>query len=285
MSTIPALKQRSITAIIFGIVVIGLLLSGRYGAAILAAIILIVGSYEYARMVLPDRKNAIISDVILSAIAAVLIVLFVKPYTSIYSIAVILSCSVMILGIINLYFNFIAHAQAHTLVSILYLALPLGLMISWVLHHENYSGMFWLGILIAIWMCDTFAYIVGSQLGKRKLFERISPKKSWEGFVGAGLLAIPIAYALGQGLFSGNASSYDVDIAIFGNDGVFWMLIAFLAWAVGTYGDLVESSIKRLFGVKDSGNILPGHGGALDRFDSFIYILPFVLFLLQFFTK
>lgn len=124
-----------------------------------------------------------------------------------------------------------------------------------------------------IWMADSFAYLIGSTFGKRKLLEKISPKKTWEGFLGAGLTTVLIAYVYGKYFYnevSHTAITYPY----------FWVIIALIAWIIGTLGDLVESSVKRNFNIKDSGKLFPGHGGVLDRFDSFIYILPFVLLLL-----
>ncbi len=105
------------------------------------------------------------------------------------------------------------------------------------------------------------AYFVGSQLGRRKLFERISPKKTWEGTIGGGLCTVLIAWGL----------SFLIDDFTVTQ----WIALGAVAAVFGTLGDLVESMLKRSVGVKDSGNLLPGHGGLLDRFDAFIFALPF----------
>jgi phosphatidate cytidylyltransferase len=125
--------------------------------------------------------------------------------------------------------------------------------------NTNYNLL--LSIFIFAWCNDTFAYLVGCKFGKKRLFERHSPKKSWEGFFG-GLSATIIAAV--------------VMYLIYGNGLVAWLLIAILTSVVGTLGDLVESMFKRQMGVKDSGNILPGHGGILDRFDILLLVLPAV---------
>jgi phosphatidate cytidylyltransferase len=114
-------------------------------------------------------------------------------------------------------------------------------------------------LFILIWSSDTFAYLAGRAFGKRKLFESVSPKKTWEGFIGGTVLTI---------LFSVILSHY-FKIPIFQN-----LLIAFLTVVFGTLGDLVESMLKRQYGIKDSGQILPGHGGVLDRFDALFISLP-----------
>lgn len=115
-------------------------------------------------------------------------------------------------------------------------------------------------LFFTIWLNDTGAYLCGCTLGKHKFFERISPKKTWEGFAGGALLAILV------GAF--------VFPHLFGKGQIFWLLFTLIAVVFGTLGDLIESLIKRSVGVKDSGNILPGHGGILDRFDSFMFAAP-----------
>ncbi|MBI4929999.1 MAG: phosphatidate cytidylyltransferase [Bacteroidetes bacterium] len=120
-----------------------------------------------------------------------------------------------------------------------------------------------LGFFFLIWSNDTFAYLVGRSFGKTKLFERVSPKKTWEGTIGGVICTQGIAYIL---------SIYFTELAI-----IQWMVVAAIVSVFGTLGDLVESMFKRSLGVKDSGNILPGHGGILDRFDGVLLSSPFVM--------
>ena len=120
---------------------------------------------------------------------------------------------------------------------------------------------------IIIWTSDSAAYFVGKNLGKHKLMPSISPGKTKEGFLGAGIIVIIISYIIYS--FAG----------IFNMQG--WALIGLIIWLIGSFGDLVESKIKRRAGIKDSSNILPGHGGFLDRFDSFIFCLPSVLLIYE----
>ena len=125
-----------------------------------------------------------------------------------------------------------------------------------------------LGFFFLIWSNDTFAYLVGRAIGKTKLWERISPKKTWEGFIGGLLLTQGAAYAL---------SVWFTELAL-----VHWLAIGGIVSIFGTLGDLVESMFKRSLGVKDSGSILPGHGGILDRFDGVLLSAPFVCVYLLF---
>lgn len=157
---------------------------------------------------------------------------------------------------------------AYSLMSIFYVAVPLVFAITLF---YNYGPAMMLLVFIMIWLNDTGAFLVGTALGSHHLFKRLSPKKSWEGFVGglcfciaAGYLARPIA----PEAFSGYTDGWLVGLGA-------------LVCAMSTWGDLFESMIKRNFGVKDSGNILPGHGGILDRIDSLLFVAPaVVLFLL-----
>jgi phosphatidate cytidylyltransferase len=118
------------------------------------------------------------------------------------------------------------------------------------------------GILFLTWANDSFAYIIGSRIGKTPLFSRISPKKTWEGTIGGGLMCMVTAGIIG--LFFKELSTLN------------WIVVGGIVAVFGTLGDLVESMLKRSVGVKDSGSIMPGHGGFLDRFDAFMFCIPFV---------
>ncbi len=125
-----------------------------------------------------------------------------------------------------------------------------------------------LGIFIFIWINDTAAYVVGSLIGKNKLIEHISPKKTIEGFVGGLFITVAVGY-----LFGSMSDSFNVDILPHTSI-IFWVLFALIAVLSGTIGDLFESLIKRTYGFKDSGRLLPGHGGMLDRIDSLLFAIP-----------
>ena len=134
---------------------------------------------------------------------------------------------------------------------------------------KNYNPKIIIGLLILIWTNDTFAYIVGKSIGKHKLFEKISPKKTIEGFFGGLIFAIFAGYLISSYLIKPSAQFSDKSILI-------WMIIAAIVGVIGTVGDLIESKFKRIAGVKDSGKIMPGHGGVLDRFDGYLLALPMV---------
>lgn len=138
-------------------------------------------------------------------------------------------------------------------------------------HTDYYSSVYILAILVIIWVNDSFAYLTGMAFGKHRLFERISPKKSWEGFVGGAVFAVGAAL-----LFN-----YFTDIRTTSLGLIGWVGFALVVVTAGTWGDLFESLIKRTLGVKDSGNMIPGHGGILDRFDSTIFAIPAVVLYLM----
>ena len=139
---------------------------------------------------------------------------------------------------------------------------------------KDYNPKIIIGLFIIIWTNDTFAYIVGKSIGKNKLFERISPKKTIEGFVGGVVFAVLAGYLISKLYIKPNPSFSEKSITI-------WTIIALLAGIFGTIGDLIESKFKRIAGVKDSGKIMPGHGGILDRLDSVIFVAPIVFLFYQ----
>lgn len=139
---------------------------------------------------------------------------------------------------------------------------------------KNYNPKIIIGLFILIWTNDTFAYIVGKSIGKNKLYERISPKKTIEGFLGGLLFAVLGGYLISKFYIQPNANFSEKSILI-------WITIAVIVGIFGTIGDLIESKFKRIAGIKDSGKIMPGHGGILDRLDSVIFVAPIVYLFYQ----
>lgn len=157
--------------------------------------------------------------------------------------------------------NPILNLGVYTL-GILYIVLPFVLMATFAISDTN-SFPFLAGMFLLIWMNDTFAFLSGKFFGKTKLFERISPKKTWEGTIGGVIFTLLAAVAINF-LFDENHL-------------VFWIVSAIIIAPCSILGDLLESLFKRNMNVKDSGNILPGHGGILDRFDATLFTAPFFL--------
>lgn len=158
-----------------------------------------------------------------------------------------------------------------TIGGIIYAVLPFTLMHELVMSSGCFNGGYnpaiLLGVILLIWSNDTFAYLGGSIFGKNKMIERISPGKTWEGTIFGVIVTIGSGYIIGHQILDKNETM--------------WVLLGLIVPVFATIGDLIESMLKREAGVKDSGNIMPGHGGILDRFDSLIFVTPFVFLLMD----
>lgn len=165
-------------------------------------------------------------------------------------------------------------AWMHITYSQIYVALPFALVNMIAFFRGQFTPVLVLSLFVFIWVNDSFAYLTGSLFGRHRLFERVSPKKSWEGFIGGNLFALGSAYLM-------SVLDQPLSNLLVGNDGSSlelwqWLLFAQIVVVFGTFGDLVESLLKRTLGVKDSGAAIPGHGGWLDRFDSLMFAAPVV---------
>jgi phosphatidate cytidylyltransferase len=209
--------------------------------------------------------------------------MFVSGYlyaSGIFSSAIFFSCLlyVVILIIAELYEKQqdpVAHI-GYILLGQCYITLPLS-MLNFIAFTTGdagtivYCSTFLLALFVFIWINDTGAYLIGSQFGKHRLFERISPKKSWEGFFGGLLFTVASSFLFAR--FVPEIPYYH------------WITLSFGVVVFGTWGDLVESLLKRTLGVKDSGKAIPGHGGFLDRFDSLLLAVYAVLFYVKLFIQ
>jgi phosphatidate cytidylyltransferase len=155
-----------------------------------------------------------------------------------------------------------------------YILLPFIFIVKISFGINDYNPKIIIGLFILIWTNDTFAYLVGKSIGKHKLYERISPKKTIEGFLGGVAFAIFAGYLISKLYIKPNPNFSDTSILI-------WTMIALIVGVFGTIGDLIESKFKRIAEVKDSGKIMPGHGGILDRLDSVIFVAPIVYLFYQ----
>ena len=153
--------------------------------------------------------------------------------------------------------------------SFIFIALPFALLnfIAFI-DADQFKPLILLAVFVTIWVNDTGAYLFGITFGKHRLFERISPKKSWEGFFGGALAALASGYVF---------SLFIPEISL-----IQWLIFSEIIVIFGTFGDLIESLIKRTLLVKDSGTAIPGHGGLLDRFDSMLLAAPVIFIYLSF---
>lgn len=189
---------------------------------------------------------------------------FNQGFTFQFNLSEILGLSLILIACITLFKfrNELYFDSGKLIFTVIYTALPFGFALglpSW--RGSSDMGLEVFMLFVLIWSSDTFAYIAGRLFGKHKMAPIISPKKTWEGFVGGVALTLMLSFFVEQ---------YNPELR--GN----WLVIGFLISIFAPLGDLVESQLKRIFGVKDSGNIIPGHGGVLDRLDSFIICTPIV---------
>lgn len=264
---IKNLVIRATTGVVYIAIVLAGLLAGPYAFAIVFGLFLCVALFEYYRIIendvriRPDKLLNIVSGVIIFILS-----LFLSHYTRSAIVVYLL------LQFIIAVFSKKENPFINTIYSIfgqLYVTTPL-LLLSLI--YSNQSIMSYkiiIAIFVFIWINDTAAYVVGSLFGKHKLIERISPKKTIEGFVGGVAMAAASAF-----LFAYYIPEYSI---------YFWIGFGLIASLMGTAGDLFESLIKRTYSVKDSGRIVPGHGGILDRIDSLLFATV-AIYLYLFFT-
>jgi phosphatidate cytidylyltransferase len=233
----------------------------------LITFLMLVGTWECVKIV--QFGDGYEKWVVLPLIAFIFY-LFSKRYFNYgfffdFRLSEILAIVLIIIAVVTLfkYSSELYYDSGKLIFTVIYVALPFSFALG-LPKFTSYDDTFSLEVLflfILIWSSDTFAYLTGKFFGKHKMAPKISPKKTWEGYVGGVVLTLVLSYFIEQ---------YHSDLR--GN----WMIVGFLVAAFAPLGDLVESQLKRNFGVKDSGNIIPGHGGVLDRLDSFLICVPVV---------
>lgn len=262
---------RSLTGIVFVAVIVGGLLYGPITFCLLFGIITALSAWEYAHIV-NLQENVSVNTFISTAAATYLFLAFFGYCTNITPSVVFIPylLSLIYLFISELYLKRKSPINnwAFTMLGQIYIALPFALLnvLAFSTHSDaydinsiSYNGFLVLSVFIILWVSDTGAYCFGSLLGKNKLFPSISPKKSWEGFFGGLIVAVACSQLLAM----------DPSLTR-----LQWLGLSLIVVLFGTWGDLVESLLKRQLGLKDSGHILPGHGGMLDRFDSSLLAIP-----------
>ena len=271
---------RSLTGIVFLVVMIGGIVYSPLTMGLLFTVITALAVHEFCNIV-SEREDVDINPLICSVSGAYLFLAFygyLSGWTPTPAVFIPYLISMVYLTISELYLQRESPLNnwAYTMMSQMYVALPFSLIpvlgfMSDPAHpmEIQYRWIFPLAVFIFLWTSDTGAYCFGSLFGRHRLFERISPKKSWEGSIGGGLLVLAVAALLGWWENSHECLS--------GLSVIEWMGLGLVVVFFGTWGDLVESLFKRTLGIKDSGSILPGHGGMLDRFDSSLLAIPAVV--------
>ncbi len=264
---------RTLTGSLIVLAILGSILLGRYYFGALFLIFTILGTYEFFKMF---EKSHIIAQkhfgTLLAAILySLLFMVAIKKISAMYLIIMVLL--VFAIPVRELYRTDSDQPLpniASTLFGVIYVALPFGLMNFMFYYGKPPQETFHLllAFFVILWTSDTFAYLSGTRFGKNKLFKRISPKKSWEGSIGGMLAALVAGY-----LFS--LWFHEMSLSL-------WLGYTLVIVVAGIYGDLIESMFKRSLNIKDSGNILPGHGGILDRFDAVFLAAPAAILYLIF---
>lgn len=261
--------QRTISGAVLIILIVASILWNKYLFGIVFAVITALAIFEFHR--LTNQQKGVCVNPTVAIIGALL--LFASSF---------LYASGILPTIVYLTYLFFAvvvfiaelyrkkeqpiHNWAYFFLGQFFVALPFSLL-NFILFVPSYQPIVLLAVFVTIWVNDTGAYLVGMTFGKHRLFERISPKKSWEGFVGGAVFALISGYVFS--LFIPEISLLE------------WFIFSEIIVVFGTFGDLTESLLKRTLNVKDSGNIIPGHGGILDRFDSMLLAAPIICIYLQ----
>jgi phosphatidate cytidylyltransferase len=263
--------KRSLSGAVFIIIMLGAIIWSPYSLFFLLIAISSIALYEYYRIFRGRGYKPLITAGIISGFFILLFVFLER-----LSFIPAKYLELLMVPVIGMWLSFIFVKREEYLVSVMitvtgliYILLPLSL-IPFITQNQltayQYNPEILIGTLLIIWTSDTGAYISGILFGRHRMAPDISPKKSWEGFFGGMVLAVLAGILYSK--FTSLLNSTD------------WVILSFIIVLAGTAGDLFESLIKREAGVKDSGTIMPGHGGILDRFDSLLLIIPFVFLYL-----
>ena len=272
------LLVRTLSGAVLLLVVVGALLWSKWSAGALFAVIMLGGLVEFYRLcrkrgVEPMYSVGVATSVALFALTFAVFSQWGTPATD-NTARIVLGALLYVMLIVPTTFVCELWRKsptpieniATTFMGVIYVALPMaGILFIPQLLVGEWAAWAMLAFISIIWVNDVFAYLVGVTIGKHRLCERISPKKSWEGFFGGLVGAVGVSVLFGH-LFGGN-------LLVWGGLGLVMAL-------AGVAGDLVESLMKREADVKDSGKMMPGHGGFLDRFDALLLAVPFALFYL-----
>lgn len=268
---IRSLSTRTLSGIVYVGIIIACIFCREWGVFSLASLFAILGSLEFHKICKDNLSGNRCTVTVIDCLATLSLVWGIEFWTLLILI---------LLLILRMAVELWSKSErplvsvALSFFSILYLGIPLGIMC--LEPRDTGTTMPLLAIFFMIWLNDTGAYLVGSICGKHKLFERISPKKTWEGFFGGVLFCVisAIAFYYIKGFFKMNMS---IEAYI-----ILGLIVAILS----TLGDLFESLYKRSHHIKDSGNLIPGHGGILDRIDSLLFVMPvavvYILFMCSF---
>lgn len=256
---------RAASGLVYVLVIIGACALGSPGVSALSCLFAILGIVEFRKMRFGSPMNNLPMTVF-NALGGVFLAL------GVYGYPVVLWLIWCIFRMIIAIYEKSDHPEKRYAVDMaaqLYIGLPMALLAAFGYFSDLLVETCWpiLSVFIIIWVNDTGAFIFGSIFGHHKMFPRVSPKKSWEGLWGGLVCSILAGYVIG-------ASDSALSAIYLDNRIIFWTVAALIISVSATYGDLFESVIKRNLNIKDSGNLIPGHGGILDRIDSLLMVVP-----------
>ncbi len=265
---------RALSGLVYCLIIIGCIISGYKGVTILASLLTIWGCLEFTHITGGlTRRN--IPAAILDIAACLSLSISLCIGLPLENILPNWLAIIMLRLIVEIYLKSdhpLRHT-AHSLMSQIYIGIPMAVMVYIAM---NYSPYILLTIFVLMWLNDTGAYLVGCSIGRHKLIERVSPKKTWEGFFGGLIFSMAVSLLIFYFIKPFEGMEY-IDMSL-----IFWLSVGAIVSIIGTWGDLIESMIKRDLQIKDSGNLIPGHGGILDRIDSILFVLPAILLFLHF---
>ncbi len=264
--------KRSLSGIVYIALIVGAILAGSWWFYSLTLLLTLLAVYEYQQLTAAKLGTKSLAPISVLDAVITLLLWAVTPICALYitthystlanAILAIILLLVFILFTLRFCFAVFAHSSdawaslSHSLLGIIYIGVPI-----LMLNLFNFAAIpkYLLMTFVLIWVNDTGAFCVGSTCGRHTLCSRLSPKKTWEGFYGG--LALAIVTAIVFALCTGD-------------NAILWAIFAIIVSSLATVGDLFESMLKRAAGVKDSGNLIPGHGGILDRIDSVLFVAP-----------
>ncbi len=271
------IKARVITSVFFVLVMLISILAGPYSFLLIFALINLICLSEFYGLLLPTKGGAsIVRFIIGLLIGSVPYFISAGLYLGMIDTQDMQFLDILILVLPSFFLLFLFELftggdqpflfLAYLVMGFFYIGLPYCLLISLAFPQQNYQFDIVLGIILYNWAHDTSAFFIGSRLGKNLLLPRISPKKTWEGTLGGILITVLISIPM----------SFLFPILPFFQ----WLVLSIIVGVMSNLGDLVESMLKRSVKIKDTSQILPGHGGVLDRFDALIFIIPFAVLYL-----